>query len=173
MSDAQAQRDESKDSQTAVASLRELNAKFLAEIAKLKKENDKIIVLEKKFAEVEAENAKLKQVIEENIELETRLSILEQGEKEKRIFMKDVSQYPVNFNDIPASNIPDNTSNSSITLDLIPELVQSSTEPELPATYLLQDVTDDNLIETLDFVETVYKEQVSNKIMERIGEKKF
>ncbi|CAG8613023.1 5151_t:CDS:1, partial [Ambispora leptoticha] len=33
MSDAQVQRDESKYSRTAIASLRELNAKLLAEIA--------------------------------------------------------------------------------------------------------------------------------------------
>ncbi|CAG8660503.1 10985_t:CDS:1 [Acaulospora morrowiae] len=54
----------------------------------------------------------------------------------------------------------------------MPELVQSSTEPEPPATYLPQDVTDDDSTETLDFVETVYKEQVSNEIMEKIREKK-
>ena len=47
-------------------SLRELNTKLLAEIAKLRKKNDKIPVLEKKFADVEAENARLKQIIEEN-----------------------------------------------------------------------------------------------------------
>ncbi|GBB97275.1 hypothetical protein RclHR1_29550001 [Rhizophagus clarus] len=77
----------------SIDSLRELNAKLLAEIAKLRKKNDKIPVLEKKFAEVEAENARLKQIIEENArrdsenaelksrvgELEARLALLEQG----------------------------------------------------------------------------------------------
>jgi hypothetical protein len=50
-------------------SLRELNAKLLAEIAELRKENTEIPELREKllkFDEVEAENAKLKQIIEEN-----------------------------------------------------------------------------------------------------------
>ncbi|GBB95596.1 hypothetical protein RclHR1_25710001 [Rhizophagus clarus] len=77
----------------SIDSLRELNSKLLAEIAELRKKNDKIPVLEKKFAEVEAENARLKQIIEENArrdaenaelksrvgELEARLALLEQG----------------------------------------------------------------------------------------------
>ncbi|CAG8843127.1 30446_t:CDS:1, partial [Gigaspora margarita] len=70
----------------------ELNAKLLVEIAKLRKKYNKILVLEKKFAEVEAENARLKPIIEENAsrdaenaelksrvkELEARLALLEQ-----------------------------------------------------------------------------------------------
>ncbi|CAB4396835.1 unnamed protein product [Rhizophagus irregularis] len=77
-------------------SLRELNAKLLAEIAKLRKENAEIPELREKllrFAEVEAENAKLRQIIEENArrdsenaelksrvgELEARLALLEQS----------------------------------------------------------------------------------------------
>ncbi|RIA81226.1 hypothetical protein C1645_744682 [Glomus cerebriforme] len=53
----------------SIDSLRELNAKLLVEIAKLRKENNEISELEKKFAEVEAEaeNVKLKQIIEENV----------------------------------------------------------------------------------------------------------
>src|SRR4051794_25309153 len=50
-------------------SLRELNAKLLAEIAELRKENAEIPGLREKllrFAEVETENARLKQIIEEN-----------------------------------------------------------------------------------------------------------
>ncbi|KAF0548846.1 hypothetical protein F8M41_025699 [Gigaspora margarita] len=49
-----------------IYSLKELNAILLTEVAKLRKENDKIHELEKKLAEVEAGNAKLKQIIEEN-----------------------------------------------------------------------------------------------------------
>ncbi|EXX67381.1 uncharacterized protein OCT59_004649 [Rhizophagus irregularis] len=77
-------------------SLRELNAKLLVEIAKLRKENAEIPELKKKllkFAEDEVENVRLKQIIEENArrdaenvelksrvrELETRLALLEQG----------------------------------------------------------------------------------------------
>jgi hypothetical protein len=51
----------------SIDSLRELNAKLLAEIAKLRKENAEIPELREKlliFADVEAENAKLKQIIE-------------------------------------------------------------------------------------------------------------
>src|ERR1044071_4556123 len=77
-------------------SLRELNAKLLAEIAELRKENAEIPELREKllkFAEVEVENVRLKQIIEENArrdaenvelksrvgELEARLALLEQG----------------------------------------------------------------------------------------------
>ncbi|GES82892.1 hypothetical protein GLOIN_2v1782198 [Rhizophagus clarus] len=77
-------------------SLRELNAKFLAKIAKLRKENTEIPELREKllkFAEVEVENVRLKQIIEENArrdaenvelksrvgELEARLALLKQG----------------------------------------------------------------------------------------------
>src|SRR5437763_16439668 len=76
--------------------MRELNSKLLAEIAKLRKENTEVPELREKlliFAEVEAENARLKQIIEENArrdsenaelksrvgELEARLALLEQG----------------------------------------------------------------------------------------------
>src|SRR3954447_24588378 len=53
----------------SIDSLRELNAKLLAEIAELRKENTEIPELREKllrFVEVEAENARLKQIIEEN-----------------------------------------------------------------------------------------------------------
>ena len=80
----------------SIDSLRELNVKLLAEIAKLRKENAEIPELREKllrFAKVEAENTKLKQIIEENArhdsenaelksrvgELEARLALLEQG----------------------------------------------------------------------------------------------
>ncbi|CAG8626680.1 11963_t:CDS:2 [Ambispora gerdemannii] len=123
--------------------LKELNSKLLVEISELRK----------KYSEIKAENVKLKQAF-----------YIRTEKKEKSIFME---QYPINSNDTLASNISDNTSNSSITSDPMPELVQSSTEPESSAIYLSQDVTDDDLTETL------YKEQVSNKIMERIREKKL
>ncbi|RIA95217.1 hypothetical protein C1645_816945 [Glomus cerebriforme] len=53
----------------SIDSLRVLNSKLLAEIAELRKENAKIPELRKKllkFAVVEAENVKLRQIIEEN-----------------------------------------------------------------------------------------------------------
>ncbi|CAG8770114.1 24153_t:CDS:1 [Gigaspora margarita] len=80
---------------------RELNAKLLAEIAELRKENAEIPELREKLQRfVEAENAKLRQIIEENArretennelksrvgelerystELENRIAMLEQG----------------------------------------------------------------------------------------------
>src|SRR5947208_1810308 len=51
----------------SIDSLRELNTKLLAEVAELRKENAEIPELREKllkFAEVEAENAKLRQIIE-------------------------------------------------------------------------------------------------------------
>ena len=51
----------------SIDSLRELNVKLLAEIAELRKENAEIPELREKllrFAEVEAENARLKQIMD-------------------------------------------------------------------------------------------------------------
>jgi len=78
----------------SIDSLRELNAKLLAEIAKLKKENDKISELEKKFAEVEAENAKLKQIIEENAMRDARVKELEQKNTELETRLAIVDRLP-------------------------------------------------------------------------------
>jgi hypothetical protein len=53
----------------SIDSLRKLNAKLLVEIVELRKENAEIPELKEKllkFAEVEADNAKLGQIIEEN-----------------------------------------------------------------------------------------------------------
>src|SRR5215213_8576869 len=80
----------------SINSLRELNAKLLVEITGLRKENAEIPELREKllrFADVEAENEKLKKIIEENTrrdaenaelksrvgELEARLALLEQS----------------------------------------------------------------------------------------------
>ncbi|CAG8727239.1 1645_t:CDS:1, partial [Cetraspora pellucida] len=81
-----------------IDSLRELNAKLLTEIAKLRKENDKIPELEKKFAEVEAENAKLKQIIEKNAMRDVRVKELEQKntELEARLAIVEQASFVVN-----------------------------------------------------------------------------
>ncbi|CAB4402368.1 unnamed protein product [Rhizophagus irregularis] len=73
----------------SIDSLGKLNAKLLAEISELRKENDKIPELEKKFAEVE--NAKLKQIIEENAMRDARVKELEQKntELEARLAISD------------------------------------------------------------------------------------
>ncbi|CAG8715105.1 45930_t:CDS:2 [Gigaspora margarita] len=111
------------------AALRELNSDLIQQIAELRK----------KYTEVEAENAKLKQIIEENgkrdvrveeleqknIELETRLAILEQEKEEKSISTEDVSHSPVKSNDTlkqivpqcgdtPVSDITDDTSEQTV-----------------------------------------------------------
>ena len=52
----------------SIDSLREVNARLLVEISEFRK----------KFAEVEVENAKLKQIIEENARLDARIEELEQ-----------------------------------------------------------------------------------------------
>ena len=52
----------------SINSLREVNARLLIEISELRR----------KFAEVEAENAKLKQIIEENARRDARVEELEQ-----------------------------------------------------------------------------------------------
>ncbi|CAG8605953.1 4652_t:CDS:1 [Diversispora eburnea] len=106
-----------EDTQFTIDSLRELNIKLVSDIAELRKENAEIPELRKKFAKVEAENVKLRQAIEENtkrdakveeleqknIELETRLAILEQ---EKSISTKDILHSPVNSNDTPKQIVP-------------------------------------------------------------------
>nr|CAG8562055.1 6467_t:CDS:10 [Entrophospora candida] len=78
----------------------EENSKLIAEITELSKENVKVNA---ENIEIKAENAKLRQALEGH---ETRITKLEQGEKEKSITntrsalsMKDVLQSPVNFND--------------------------------------------------------------------------
>src|SRR3954447_7889205 len=105
-------------------SLRELNAKLLAEIAELRKENAEIPELREKllkFAEVEVENVRLKQIIEENArrdaenvelksrvgELEARLAILEQG-------VTEVNGQPQNDKEVIAEVSAIDTSDSVI-----------------------------------------------------------
>ena len=78
---------------------------------------------------------------------------------------------------VSTSDISNDTSNSDNTPDLSSEhiLAQSKeTKSRVSnSTKLSEDIIDKDSAETLDFVETVYKEQVSKEIMERIREKKF
>uniref|UniRef100_U9TWG0 Uncharacterized protein n=1 Tax=Rhizophagus irregularis (strain DAOM 181602 / DAOM 197198 / MUCL 43194) TaxID=747089 RepID=U9TWG0_RHIID len=125
-------------------SLRELNAKLLAEIAELRKENAEISELREKllkFAEVEVENVRLKQIIEKNArrdaenvelksrvrELEARLALLEQGSA--------VDKMVLSFGRAPS--------------DL-----------------------DGNDEEVVNFLDEAYKKSISNEIRERRREKK-
>src|SRR5436190_18700950 len=62
--------------------LREVNARLLIEIFELRR----------KFAEVEAENAKLKQIIEENIRRDTRVEELKQKNTDLKARLAIVEQ---------------------------------------------------------------------------------
>ncbi|RHZ50848.1 hypothetical protein Glove_490g15 [Diversispora epigaea] len=144
-------------------------------------------LLKKRIAELEAENAKLKQIIKEKSDLEAENSKRKaENAKLKAEVAKlrhDIEEIKLqtrvisNELDIPSTG---DISQSSACPEL-PELEhcstrsKSPTEPELPATSLPQDqeIINDDSAETLDFVETVYKEQVSKEIMERIREKKL
>ncbi|CAB5208737.1 hypothetical protein RhiirA5_481253 [Rhizophagus irregularis] len=79
-------------------SLKELNAKLLTEIAKLRKENAEIPELKEKllrFAEVKAENAKLKQIIEKNARRDAKVEELEQKNAEHEARFAIVEQSSV------------------------------------------------------------------------------
>ena len=156
-------------------SLRELNAKLLAEIAKLRKENAEISELREKlliFAEVEAENARLKQIIEENArrdaenaelksrvgELEARLALLEQGSAVDEIALSfgqtqnDEESMPVVT---PTVDVPDSV------IDQLNNEVGRATSD-----------LDGNDEEMVDFLDDVYKKSISNEIREKRREKK-
>ena len=66
----------------SIDSLREVNARLLIEIFELRR----------KFAEVEAENAKLKQIIEENIRRDTRVEELKQKNTDLKARLAIVEQ---------------------------------------------------------------------------------
>ena len=157
----------------SIDSLRELNSKLLAEIAELRKKNDKIPVLEKKFAEVEAENARLKQIIEENArrdsenaelksrvgELEARLALLEQGSAVDGMALSfgqtqnDEEAMPVVM--VPTVDVPD-----SVIDQLNNEVGRAPSD------------LDGNDEEVVDFLDEAYKKSISNEIRERRREKK-
>jgi hypothetical protein len=156
-------------------SLRELNAKLLTEIAKLRKENTEIPELREKllrFAEVEAENARLKQIIEENVrcdaenaelksrvgELEARLALLEQGSAVDGMvlpFGQTQNKEVMPVVTVPTVDVPD-----SIIDQLNNEVGRVPSD------------LDDNDEEMVDFLDDMYKKSISNKIRERRWEKK-
>nr|CAG8608924.1 9519_t:CDS:10 [Entrophospora candida] len=147
------------NTQSKIDLLKEENSKLIAEITELSKENVKVNA---ENIEIKAENAKLRQALEGH---ETRITKLEQGEKEKSItntrsalLMKDVLQSPVNFNDTfeqiilqsedaLVSDISNNASNSD------PKSLEDK--------------------EVNEFLDSVNKENVCNEIRERNWEKKL
>jgi len=157
-------------------SLRELNAKLLAEIAKLRKENVEIPELREKllrFAEVEAENAKLKQIIEENArrdsenaelksrvgELEARLALLEQGSAVDGMALS-FCQIQNGEEAMPAVTVP--------TVD-VPDSVIDQLSNEVGRVPSDLDGNDEKMV---DFLDEAYKKSISNEIRERRREKK-
>ncbi|CAB5380348.1 unnamed protein product [Rhizophagus irregularis] len=152
----------------SIDSLRELNSKLLAEIAELRKKNDKIPVLEKKFAEVEAENARLKQIIEENArrdaenaelksrvgELEARLALLEQGSAVDEMVLS-FGRTQNGDEAMPTVDVPD-----SVIDQLNNEVGRAPSD------------LDGNDEEVVDFLDEAYKKSISNEIRERRREKK-
>ena len=160
----------------SIDSLRELNAKLLAEIAELRKENAEIPELREKFlkfAEVEAENAKLKQIIEENTrrdaenaelksrvgELEARLALLEQGSAVDGMALP-FSQTQNGEEVIPVVTVP--------TVD-VPDSVIDQLNNEVGRAPSDLDGNDEEMV---DFLDEAYKKSISNEIRERRREKK-
>src|SRR5437763_15396903 len=164
------------NAQPTMDSLRELNAKLLAEIAELRKENAEIPELRGKlliFAEVEAENARLKQIIEENArrnsenaelkfrvgELEARLALLEQGSAVDGMAWS-FCQIQNGEEAMPAVTVP--------TVDVLDSVIdQLSNEVGRVPSDL--DGNDEKMV---DFLDEAYKKSISNEIRERRREKK-
>ncbi|CAG8556977.1 5413_t:CDS:2 [Paraglomus brasilianum] len=137
-------------------SLRELNAKLLTEIAKLRKENTKIPELREKllrFAEIEAENARLKQIIEENVKRDVRVEELEQRIKSLRPDSFITSE---NSSDLTSDSGTYQEKNSRSSTSSITIKTTSSEEKKIN-----------------DFLDSVHKETVSEKIREKNREKKL
>ena len=159
----------------SIDSLRELNAKLLAEIAELRKENAEIPELRGKlliFAEVEAENARLKQIIEENArrdsenaelksrvgELEARLALLEKGSAVDGMVLPFV-QTQNGEEAMPVVTVPTVDVPNSVIDKLNNEVGRAPSDL-------------DGNEEMVDFLDDVYKKSISNEIRERRREKK-
>ncbi|RIB09501.1 hypothetical protein C2G38_2044269 [Gigaspora rosea] len=165
------------DSQTTIVSLRELNSKLTVEITELRK----------KYARIEAENTKLRQIIEENTEFKTRFeeqdrknktdiaSLINENTKLKsrvsRLEQK-LSQNDEEKGDLIAKldddtpeqieNIFDNISNSDI--------YQESNIQYSEALIRTDSKSSEN--KEVEFLNRVHKETVSNEIRERNRKKK-
>ena len=177
----------------SIDSLRELNAKLLAEIAELRKENtelkDKnaeIPDLKRKFADIESEKVELKariaellrQAVEEskrrdveNAELKARIEELEKNktvttklESENAEFRDRITK--VKQNQSLIDNFSNNTSpNFNSDADQVPTVTHY--EKPLVDTSLPEDK------ETDAFLDEMYKKKVNNEIRQRNKEKKL
>ncbi|CAG8570560.1 11515_t:CDS:1, partial [Ambispora gerdemannii] len=88
------------------------------------------------------------------------------------------------YDDTPVSDISDNASNSNesnnvLASDISDDTSNSGNTPDLSSEHILaqsklpEDIINNDTAEILNFVETKYKEHVSEEIMERIREKKL
>ncbi|PKY30203.1 hypothetical protein RhiirB3_485727 [Rhizophagus irregularis] len=157
----------------SIDSLRELNSKLLAEIAK---ENAEIPELREKllkFAEVEAENARLKQIIEENARRDSENAELKSGvgELEARLALLEQSS-AVDGMALPFGQ----TQNGEEAMPVV--TVQTVDVPDSVIDKLNNEVgrapsdLDGKDEEMVDFLDDVYKKSISNKIRERRRKKK-
>ncbi|CAG8557594.1 10026_t:CDS:2 [Cetraspora pellucida] len=147
--------------------LRELNYKLVTKIDKLRKENAEIPELKKKCAEIEAENIKLKQIIEENANTELK----------DRVMKLEQIQTQVTINDQNASSTKNKksiiTDSTQLQKGKSKYLFESPTEPMTSITSSQQDIVNDDLASTLEFVEMIHKENVANEIRQCNREKKL
>ncbi|GBC01593.1 hypothetical protein RclHR1_04250009 [Rhizophagus clarus] len=159
-----------------INSLRELNVKLLAEIAKLKKENAEILKLKEKllkFAKVETENTRLKQIIEKNArhdsenvklksrvsKLEVRFALLEQG--------SIVDGMVLSF-----GQIQNNKEAMPVMMILIVDIFNSIIDQLNNEVEQVPSDLDGNNEKMVNFLDKAYKKSISNKIRKRRQEKK-
>jgi hypothetical protein len=157
--------------------LRELNSKFLAEIAELRKENAEIPELREKllkFAEVEAENAKLRQIIEENAkrdaenaELKTEVARLRHDIEEMKQQTQVITEvkYACSIEDTSPVEVIPKISTASIPSNQC-DKVNSS-----PSSVSGQKSLKDREMDA--FLESEYKRKVSDEIKQCNKEKKL
>ncbi|CAG8495432.1 24579_t:CDS:2 [Cetraspora pellucida] len=176
-----------EDAQSTIDSLRELNTKFILQIDELRKENGDIkvenIKLKQDKAKIEVRFVKLEQndkdTVTENAELKARVAqrvILNNYQSLVNITFTEMinSSHSNESNNALVSDISVNAlvqicrlmSNSDDTL----EQIENS---KLSTASLPQDIINNNLAKTLDFVEMKCKEYVNKEIIERIRKKKL
>ncbi|RGB39468.1 hypothetical protein C1646_754416 [Rhizophagus diaphanus] len=178
----------------SIDSLRELNAKLLAEIAELRKENTKlkdknakIPDLKRKFTDIESEKVELKariaellrQAVEEskrrdhveNAELKARIKELEKNKTVTTKFESENAEFrdritKVEQNQSLIDNFSNNTSsNFNSDADQVPTVTHY--KKPLVDTSLPEDR------ETNAFLDEVYKKKINNEIRQRNRKKKL
>ncbi|RHZ55605.1 hypothetical protein Glove_413g23 [Diversispora epigaea] len=148
------------NTQSKIDLLEEQNSKLLSEITEFKREKARLIAKE---VGLMARIVELEQSAKENAELNARTEVPPTKDISPPIEDQSGKDNGITLDPMPEHNSTQTQRSES----------KSLTDPESSITSLPQDIIDDDTAETLDFVETVYKEQVSKEIMERIREKKL